>query len=138
MDNAVEWTHREVELESTGVLQEKGRAIASRNEQISRLRDDLDFERERQELARRDFLRARGERDGLEAQIETMSADFEAQKKALATFEENRKSADARRISLEEKVKELREAIGFRDEAAERMNVVRRTEAKELADGRAV
>ena len=47
MDNAVEWTRREVELQSTEILQEKDRTIASRDEQISRLRDDLDYEKER-------------------------------------------------------------------------------------------
>ena len=69
--------------------------------------------------ARRDFLRARGERDRLVAQIETMSGNIEVQKKDFANFEDIRKGTDARRIALEEKVKKLGEAIEFRDEAAE-------------------
>ena len=128
MDNVVEWTHH---------LREKDRAIALGDEHISRLRDDLDFERERRAQGRQYFLRARGERDELTAQIVTMTADIEAQKKALASAEEARKRADAHRTTLEKKIKELGEAIAFRDEAAERMSVVRRAEAKELADGRA-
>ena len=50
---------------------------------------------------------------------------------------EFKKDADARRMALEGKVQELEEAVAFRDEAAEHMNVVRRNEAKGLADGRA-
>ena len=77
MDNAVGWTRREVKLESTRVLQEKDRAIASRDEQISRLMDDLDFVRERRALAKRDFMRARGERNDLAAQMAAMTANIE-------------------------------------------------------------
>ena len=51
MDNAVEWTRHEVEFERTEVLREKDIAIALGHEQISRLRDNLDFERERRDQA---------------------------------------------------------------------------------------
>ena len=54
----------------------------------------------------------------------------EAQKKALAAAEEFKKGTDARRIALEGKIQELEGAVAFRDEAAELMNDVRRTEAK--------
>ena len=46
------------------------------------------------------------------------------------------KRADAHRATPEKKIKELGEAIAFRTEAAERMSIIRRTKAKELADGR--
>ena len=65
------------------------------------------------------------------------TADIEMQKKTLASAEETGKRADAHRAALEKKIKELGEAIAFRAEAAERMSIIRRTEAKELVDGRA-
>ena len=47
MENAVVWTRHEVELESAEALREKDRAIASRDRQITGLKDDLNHERER-------------------------------------------------------------------------------------------
>ena len=120
MENAVGWTRREVELESAEALREKDKIIASRDRQITGLNDDLNHERECRGQARRDFQRARDERDELAAQIARMNAAIDAQKMALAVAEEFKK-----------------EAVAFRDEAAEHMNFVRQTKAKELADGRA-
>ena len=66
-----------------------------------------------------------------------MTAAIDAQEKALAVAEEFKKNADARRIALEGMIKKLEEGVVLRDEAAGRMSIIRRTEAKELADGRA-
>ena len=99
--------------------------------------NDLDFERERRALATQDFLRARGKTDDLAARMAATTADIETQMKTLASAEETGKRADAHRAALEKKIKELGEAITFRTEAAERMSIIRRTEAKELADGQA-
>ena len=45
-----------------------------------------------------------------------------------------KKNAGAHRVALEEKIQDLKGAVKFRDEATERMDIVRRAEAKELAE----
>ena len=57
-----------------------------------------------------------------------MTTAIDVQKKALAVAEEFKKNADTRRIALEGKIKELEEALAFRDEAAGQMNIIRRTD----------
>ena len=46
MENVMGWTRREVELESAEALHEKDMPIASRDRQITGLKDDLNHERE--------------------------------------------------------------------------------------------
>ena len=61
-------------------------------------------------------------------------ANIDAQKAALAEAKESKRNAGARRLSLEEKIRNLESAVKFRDEAAQRMTTMRRAEAKELAE----
>ena len=105
MDNVMEWTRHEVELESVEAFHEKDRIIASRDKQTSGVKDDLDYERECRGQAWRDFHRDRDERDELAAQIAAMTTAIDVQKKALAVAEEFKKNADTRRIALEGKIK---------------------------------
>ena len=115
----------------------KDEAIASRDRKISRLKKDLAHEVKRRGQVREDFRRARDERNEHAAKIASLTATVDAQKMALAEAEEFKKSAGAHRIALEEKIRDLMGAVKFQDEATERMNIVRRTEAKELAENRA-
>ena len=77
MDNTMEWTRHKVRLENTEALQERDGIIALRDKRISGLKDDLEHKRERRGQARRDFLRARDERDELAAQVATMTATID-------------------------------------------------------------
>ena len=69
--------------------------------------------------------------------IAALVATIDAQKAALAEAEESKKNVGTRRLSLEEKIRNLENAVKFRDEAAKRMAIVRRDEAKKLAESMA-
>ena len=66
-----------------------------------------------------------------------MATTISTQKKALATAEEFKKCTTAHRIALERRVQDLESTVKFRDEAAQRMETVRQTEAQEIAANRA-
>ena len=66
--------------------------------------------------------------------IAALVATVDTKKAALAEAEESKKSAGACRLRLEEMIRTLEDAVKFRDEAAERMAIVRRDEAKKLAE----
>ena len=91
----------------------------------------------RQGEVREDFRRARDERNEHAAKIASLTAIVDTQKIALAEAEEFKKNAGAHRAALEEKIQDLNGAVKFQDEAIERMNIVRRAEAKELAENQA-
>ena len=65
--------------------------------------------------------------------IAALVATIDTQKAALDEAEEFKKSSGARRLELEGRIRNLEDAVKFRDEAAERMAIVHPDEAKKLA-----
>ena len=124
----------EVEAATEKTIRAKDEAIQSRDQKISRLKEDLAYEKKRQEQAREDVRRIRSERDGHASRIAALAAIVDGQKMALAEAEESKKKAGAHRLELEKKIRTLEDAVRFRDEAAERTDIVRRDEAKKLAE----
>ena len=66
-----------------------------------------------------------------------MAPTVSPQKMALGTAEEFKKCTTAHGIALERRVQDLESTVKFRDEAAQRMETVRQTEAQEMAANRA-
>ena len=71
------------------------------------------------------------------AKIAYLTPTVAAQRRALAEAEEFKKSTGALHAALEKKVRDLEGAVKFQDEVTERMKIMRRAEAKELAENQA-
>ena len=134
MLNMEGWTRMEVEAATKKNIRAKDEAINSRDQKISKLKEDLAHEKKCREQAQEDIRRIRGERDGQASRIAALVATVDAQKVALAEAEESKKIAGAHRLELEERIRNLEDAVKFRDEAAESMAIVRRDESKKLAE----
>ena len=137
MLNVEGWTRIEVEVEMKETIRVKDEAIKSRDQKISKLKEDLAHEEKQQGQSRDYCRRVRGERDKHAVRIASLVATIDAQKAALAGAKEFKKSTGAHRLALEDKIRNLEGAVKFRDEASERMTIVRWTKSKELAESRA-
>ena len=71
----------------------------------------------------------------MSARVEEMTPTIEAQKQALKTAEKFKQEATAGRVAMERRIRELGEANDFWKDKDARMTVLRKKEAKELADG---
>ena len=101
----------EMEARTKETIWEKDEAIKSRVRKISRLIKDLAYEEKRRKQARDDLRRVRGERDDHAARIVTLVATNDVQKAAIAEAEEFKRSAGARRLMLEEKIRNLERMV---------------------------
>ena len=66
--------------------------------------------------------------------IAALLTTIDTQKAALTAAEESKKNLGTHRLELEKKVRTLKDAVKFRDDAAKRMTIMRQDEAKKLAE----
>ena len=111
--------------ETKETIRANDEAITTRDQKISRLKEDLAHEKKCREQTREDIRRIRSKRDGQASRIVAPLATIDTQKTALATAEESKKNLGAHRLELEKKIRTLEDAVKFRDEAAKRMTIVR-------------